>query len=333
MTPDEKSVRAVPEKSTMMGGRKVIAVIGGTGSQGGGLVRAILDAPNGEFRARVVTRTPTSEKAQAFADAGAEVVQADLDDVASLRAAFEGCHGAFCVTNFWEHFSPDKEMAQAKNLATAARAAGVRHVIWSTLEDTRRWVPLEDDRMPTLMERFKVPHFDAKGDADAFFVGSGVPTTLLVTTFYWDNLLHFGMEPQRGEDGHLVFALPMGEAKLSGIAADDIGKCAFGIFRGGDEFVGKTVGIAGEHLTGAEMASALGDALGEPVSYVAVPFDTYRSFDFPGADDMGNMFQFYHDFNEVFTGARDVELSRRLNPELLSFRGWLATHGGKIPRH
>lgn len=212
--------------------QKVITVIGGTGSQGSGLVRAILDDPRGEFRARVVTRNPTSEKALALADAGAAVVQADLDDVASLRAAFEGAHGAFCVTNFWEHFSPDKEMAQAKNLAAAARAAGVSHVIWSTLEDTRRWVPLEDDRMPTLMERFKVPHFDAKGEADAFFVESGVPTTLLVTTFYWDNLLHFGMEPQRGEDGGLVFALPMGEAKLSGIAAVDIGKCAFGIFQG-----------------------------------------------------------------------------------------------------
>ncbi|MGD8281549.1 MAG: NmrA/HSCARG family protein [Gemmatimonadota bacterium] len=313
--------------------QKVIAVIGGTGSQGSGLVRAILDDPQGEFRARVITRDPTSEKAQALADAGAEVVQADLDDVASLRAAFEGAHGAFCVTNFWEHFSPDKEMAQAKNLATAARDAGVTHVIWSTLEDTRRWVPLEDDRMPTLMGRFKVPHFDAKGEADAFFVESGVPTTLLVTTFYWDNLLHFGMEPQRGEDGGLVFALPMGDAKLSGIAAADIGKCAFGIFQRGEDFVGKTVGIAGEHLTGAEMASALSDALGEDVSYFAVPFDTYRSFDFPGAEDMGNMFQFYHDFNEAFTGARDVELSRRLNPDLLSFRDWLALHGGEIPRH
>jgi uncharacterized protein YbjT (DUF2867 family) len=312
---------------------KVIVVIGGTGSQGSGLVQAILDDPNGEFRARVVTRNTGSDKARALVEAGAEVVEADLDDVESLSTAFDGAYGAFCVTNYWEHMSPDKEMAQARNLATAARKSGVSHVIWSTLEDTRRWIPLEDDRMPTLMERFKVPHFDAKGEADAFFVEGGVPTTLLVTTFYWDNLIHFGMEPQRGEDGGLVFALPMGDAKLAGIAAVDIGKCAFGIFKGGDEFIGRTVGIAGEHLTGAEMASALGDALGETVSYFAVPFDTYRSFDFPGADDMGNMFQFYHDFNEVFTGARDVELSRRLNPELLSFRDWLAERGDQIPRH
>lgn len=312
---------------------KVITVIGGTGSQGSGLVQAMLDDPNGAFRARVVTRNAGSEKARTLATAGAEVVEANLDDVESLVAAFEGAYGAFCVTNYWEHMSPDKEMAQARNLATASRKAGVSHVIWSTLEDTRRWVPLDDDRMPTLMERFKVPHFDAKGEADAFFVEAGVPLTLLVTTFYWDNLVQFGMEPRRGEDGGLVFALPMGEAKLAGIAAVDIGKCAFGIFKAGEQFIGKTVGIAGEHLTGAEMANALGDALGEPVSYFAVPFDTYRSFDFPGADDMGNMFQFYHDFNDVFTGARDVELSRRLNPELQSFRDWLAARGGEIPRH
>lgn len=312
---------------------KVIAVIGGTGSQGNGLVRAILDDPKGEFRARLVTRNATSGKARALAAAGAEVVEADLDDVESLTAAFEGAYGAFCVTNYWEHMSPDREMAQAKNLATAARKAGVSHVVWSTLEDTRRWIPLGDDRMPTLMERFKVPHFDAKGEADAFFLETGVRTTRLLTTFYWDNLVHFGMEPQRGEDGGLVFALPMGEARLAGIAAVDIGKCAFGVFQAGDQFVGKTVGIAGEHLTGAEMAKALGDVLGEPVSYFSVPFDTYRSFGFPGADDMGNMFQFYHDFNDVFTGARDVELARRLNPELRSFRGWLTERGGQIPRH
>ena len=312
---------------------KVITVIGGTGSQGSGLVRAILDDSDGEFRARVVTRNPDSGKARALVTAGAEVVQADLDDVESLGAAFDGAHGAFCVTNYWEHMSPDREMAQAQNLANAARTAGVSHVIWSTLEDTRRWIPLEDDRMPTLMDRYKVPHFDAKGQADAFFVEGGVPATLLLTTFYWDNLVHFGMEPQRGEDGGLVFALPMGDAKLAGIAAVDIGKCALGIFQAGDEFVGKTVGIAGEHLTGAAMADALGDELGERVSYYPVPFDTYRSFDFPGADDMGNMFQFYHDFNDVFTGARDVDLARRLNPELLSFRDWLAARGGEIPRH
>ena len=164
-------------------------------------------------------------------------------------------------------------------------------------------MPLDDDRMPTLIERYKVPHFDTKGESDRFFTEQGVPTTLLRTTFYWDNLIYFGMEPQRGEDGNLVFSLPMGDKKLPGIAAEDIGKCAFGLFEGGDDFIGKAVGIAGEHLNGVEMAAELTEALGETVNYFAVPFDMYRSFDFPGAADLGNMFQVMHDFNEDYTGG------------------------------
>jgi uncharacterized protein YbjT (DUF2867 family) len=313
--------------------KKIIAVLGATGAQGGGLVRQILADPSGEFSARAITRNPDSEGARALADLGAEVVRADVDDAESMRAALEGAYGAYFVTFFWDHFSPDRELAQAKMLAEAARDAGLQHVVWSTLEDTRNWVPLDDDRMPTLMERFKVPHFDAKGEANAFFTDAGVPTTFLLTSFYWDNLVHFGMEPQRGEDGALAFAIPMGDRKLPGIAAADIGKSAFGIFKEGEQHIGQTVGITGGHLTGEEMAAALGDALGEPVGYFAVPFDMYRSFDFPGAEDLGNMFQFKHDFEDYFTGIRSVEVTRRLNPEVQSFSEWLAERGGEIPRH
>jgi uncharacterized protein YbjT (DUF2867 family) len=173
--------------------KKVIAVTGATGAQGGGLVRAILADPSGGFAARAITRKVDSDKAQALAAAGAEVVAADLDDPASLERAFAGAHGAFCVTNFWEHFSPEKELAQAGNLARAARHAGVVHVIWSTLEDSRRFIPLTDDRMPTLMGHYKVPHFDAKGEADALFAQAGVPTTCLRTSFYWENFIFLGM--------------------------------------------------------------------------------------------------------------------------------------------
>ena len=136
-------------------------------------------------------------------------------------------------------------------MARAAKAAGVQHVIWSTLEDTRKWVPLSDDRMPTLQGKYKVPHFDAKGESNRFFTEAGVPTTFLLTSFYWDNLIYFGMGPKKGPDGKLAFTLPMGDKKLPGIAAEDIGRCAYGIFKRGPEFIGKTVGIAGEHLTGA----------------------------------------------------------------------------------
>ncbi|HEY7862814.1 MAG TPA: NmrA family NAD(P)-binding protein, partial [Thermoanaerobaculia bacterium] len=141
--------------------KKTIAVVGATGAQGGGLVRAILADPSGGFSARALTRNTQSDKARALAAQGAEVVAADVDDPASLRRAFDGAHGAFCVTFFWDHFSPDKEKAQARSMADAAKAAGVAHAVWSTLDDTRERVPLSDDRMPTLQGRYKVPHFDA----------------------------------------------------------------------------------------------------------------------------------------------------------------------------
>ena len=311
--------------------KKIIAVIGATGAQGGGMVRAIQADKSGSFAARAITRNPNAEKAQALRAAGVEVVGADIDKPETLGKAFAGAYGAFCVTNFWEHFSAEREVTQARNMAQAAKTAGLQHVIWSTLEDTRKWVPLEDNRMPTLQGKYKVPHFDGKGEADHFFRDLGVPTTFLLTAFYWENLIYFGAGPQRGPDGTLAITFPMDEKKLPSIAVEDIGKAAYGIFKRGREFINKTVGIAGEHLSGGEMAGALTRALGQEVRYNNVPPEVYRSFGFPAADDLGNMFQFKRDFNEYFRGARDLGFTRTLNPELQTFEQWLAKHKDQIP--
>ena len=314
-----------------MAEKKVIAVVGATGAQGGGLVRAILNNPGGGFAARAITRDVTSEKAKQLAKLGAEVVQGDVDNVESLKKAFKGAYGAYCVTFFWDHFSPEREKASAIAMAQAAKDANVRHAIWSTFEDTRKWIPLSDNRMPTLMGKYKVAHFDAKNEANQAFTDLGVPTTFLLTSFYWENLIYFGAGPKKGPDGTLAITYPMGDKKLPGIASEDIGKCAYGIFRKGNEFIGKTVGVAGEHLTGAQMASALTKALGQQVRYNDVPADVYRSFGFPGAEDMGNMFQFKRDFEQVYCGARDLGVSRSLNPALQTFEAWLKTNAARIP--
>jgi uncharacterized protein YbjT (DUF2867 family) len=311
--------------------KRIIAVVGATGAQGSGLCRAILKDKSGGFRVRALTRNPGSDKAKELSRLGAEVVAADVDDEKSLEKAFRGAHGAFCVTFYWEHLSPEKEYAHASSMARAANRAGVKHVIWSTLEDTRNWVPLSDDRMPTLMGKYKVPHFDAKGEADKVFTSLGLPVTILLTSFYWENLIYFGMGPKRGPDGKLAITFPMGDRKMPGIASEDIGKCAYSIFKNGPEFIGKTVGIAGEHLTGAQMAAALTRAIGEEVRYNDVSPEVYRSFGFPGADDLGNMFQFKRDFEHVFCGARDIGFTRSLNPSLQTFESWLAVNKNRIP--
>jgi len=314
-----------------MASKKIITVFGATGAQGGGLVRSILNDKHGEFAARAVTRDINSDKAKALAALGAEVVAGDVDDAASVDKALEGAYGAYFVTFFWNHFSPEIEFAQAETFANAAKKAGLQHAIWSTLEDTREFVPLHDDRMPTIKEKYKVPHFDAKGEADKFFIEAGVPTTFLYPSFYWENLIYFGAGPKKAADGKLHLTLPIGDAKMGGIAAEDIGKSAYGIFKKGKEMIGKKVGLAGEQLTGEEMAAELSKALGQPVIYNKIPASVYRSFGFPGADDLGNMFQFYDDFEEQVNALRDVSASKELNPELQSFPKWLKENAKLIP--
>ncbi|HEY6341601.1 MAG TPA: NmrA/HSCARG family protein [Bryobacteraceae bacterium] len=310
--------------------KKIIAVMGATGSQGGGLVRAIQRDSKGEFTARALTRDPNSDKAKALAALGAEVVHTDIDDPASIRKAYEGAHGAYCVTFFWAHFSPEKEQAEAQAMAKAAKDAGLKHVIWSTLEDVRESIPLSDNRMPTLQGKYKCPHFDSKGESNHFFSDLGLPVTFLLTSFYWDNFINFGMGPKKGADGKLTLTLPIGDAKMPSIAAEDIGKCAYGIFKRGGDFIGKTVGIAGEQPTGKEMAASFAKAFGQDVAFNPVAFDVYRGFGFPGAEDLGNMFQFYHDCEKEFAAARSLDFSRSLNPELQSLDQWLAQNKSRI---
>jgi uncharacterized protein YbjT (DUF2867 family) len=311
-----------------MANSKVIAVVGATGAQGGGMARAILADPAGGFACRAITRDPNKDAARALAAKGAEVVRADLDDVESLKKAFSGAYGAFCVTNFWEHFSAEKEKAQAGHMATAAKAAGLKHVIWSTLEDTRKLMAPSDTRMPMLQQKYRVPHFDGKAEADAFF--AGLPVTYLVTSFYWDNIYAFGLAPKKGEDGVYSWTFPMGDKRLTGIAAEDIGKVAYGIFKAGQQYIGKTVGITGENLTMDQISEKLGKGLGVRVKYNAVEPDAYRSFAFPGADEMGNMFQVYRDFEKEVLGARSSDAARSLNPSLQNFDQWLAANKSKI---
>ena len=314
-----------------MPSKKIITVFGATGAQGGGVARAILNDTNSEFAVRAVTRDVNSDKSKALAQLGAELVEADIDDPASMEKALQGAHGAYFVTFYWAHFSPEKETAEAHNMAKAAKAAGLKHVIWSTLEDTREWVPLNDKRMPTLMGKYKVPHFDGKGESDKFFTELGVPTTFLRASFYWENFIYFGAGPKKGPDGKQYLTFPLDDKTMAGIASEDIGKCAYGIFKRGNELIGKTVGIAGEYLTGQQMAEAMTKTTGQEILYNNVTPDTYRSFGFPGADDLGNMFQFYRDFEKELNTIRDVSFSKQLNPELQTFNEWLAENAKKIP--
>ncbi len=182
---------------------------------------------------------------------------------------------------------------------------------------------IDDEEMPTLRGRYKVPHMDGKGESDRLFSEFGVPTTFLLTSFYWESLIHFGLGPKRGAGDQLVLALPMGDKRSPGIASEDIGRCALGIFQQGQALIGKTIGIAGEHPTGAQMAAAFTEALGREVRYDAVTPEAFRSLGFRGAEELGNMFQLIRDFEDYFCDSRSIASSRSLNPAMQTFAAWL----------
>jgi uncharacterized protein YbjT (DUF2867 family) len=313
-----------------MNDKKVIAVAGATGAQGGGAARAILADPASGFAVRALTRNPDSPAAKELAELGAEVVRADFHDEPTVHKAFEGAYGAFLVTNFWAHGSAAKETSEIEVLVRAAEATGLRHVVWSTLEDTRELLPLDDDRMPVLQDKYNVPHFDVKGEGNELFRQAGVPTTFLNTTFFFQGFLQ-GMGPRRAEDGVLTLTLPLEDGKLlAGVDVADIGRTAHAILKAGEPYIGSTVNLAGDHLTGAQYAEKLAAALGEPVRFQSVPYDVFRGLDIPAAEELANMFQYYGDFDREFTGARDLDRLREINPALKDFDTWLAGNAANI---
>jgi len=311
--------------------KPVITVFGATGAQGGGLARVLLNDCDRHFAVRAVTRKPAGAAARQLAQLGAEVVLADLDDRASVQRALDGAYGAFLATNYWENLSAERELTQAHTLAAAAAQAGIRHAIWSTFEDTRDFFPALGSRMPVLEGRFNVPHFDAKGEAHRFFAQQRVPVTYLYGSCFFESLIHFGMGPQRRWDGSLVITFPFGGARIPWVGVEDIGIAAKEIFLRGDALVYDSIGIAGEHLTGAQLAQQLSAAMGEEVVYNAITPNEFRALGFPGSKELGNMFQFKRDYESAYCARRDLQRARALHPGRADFATWLETHGPNIP--
>jgi uncharacterized protein YbjT (DUF2867 family) len=300
-----------------MNNKPLVTVFGATGRQGGATARALL--ASGRWRVRATTRQPESGPALALKQLGADLCRADLDEAASLPAAFEGAHAVFAVTDFWAHRDALRELRQAELMAEAAAdSPTLQHLIWSTLEDSRRVLP------PLKGQRWSVPYMDAKAEANALFLDRDLPVTLLLTSFYWDNFISHGMGPQRAGDGVLELTLPLGNAPLPGISVADIGHCAAALFDA--PAAQRRVGIAGEHLTGPAMAATFAEVLGEPVRWRDVPVAEYGLLPIPGATELAAMFAFKQRAASAYGAARPVRSTRVLHPNLLDFRAWLGLH-------
>lgn len=296
-----------------MSDKKTILVTGSTGAQGGSVARFLLE--QGNFNVRCLTRNTDSDAAKALSNAGAEVVQGDFDNSASLDSALEGVWGVFGVTNFWEHF--DKEHEQGKNLIDAVHKSNVEYFIYSSLPDVNK---IGD-------EKYNVPHFQIKADLAEYIKSLGINHSLVHPAFYFENFLSF-FPPQKQEDGSYGFGFPQGETLLAGIAIDDLGGIVKVMFNNPDEYAGKTVGGVGDDLTGSDYANIMSKALDQKVGYSPIPQEVFASFDFPGADDLANMFAFNAEY--IPNRKEELDKSKSMYPKMKSFETWMNENKDKF---
>ncbi|XP_054441231.1 nmrA-like family domain-containing protein 1 [Pteronotus mesoamericanus] len=290
-----------------MTSKKVIAVFGATGAQGGSVARAILESK--QFAVRALTRDVTQPKALALRDLGAEVVKGDLNDEASVEAVLKDAYGAFVVTNFWDHLSKEKEVCQGKLVADMAKRLGLKHVVFSGLENVKRLTG----------GKLEVEHFSGKGEVEEYFWSIGVPMTSVRLAAYFENFLTI-WKPTKASDGdYYTMALPMGDVPMDGISVADVGAVVSSIFNSPAEFLGKAVGLSAEALTIQQYADVLSKALGKEVRDAKITMEAYEKLGFPGVKEMAEMFRFYH-----MKPDRDVKLTHRLNPKVKSFSQFIS---------
>jgi uncharacterized protein YbjT (DUF2867 family) len=288
---------------------KTILVIGATGAQGGSVARHLLS--RGSYAVRALTRNPESAAARTLLAAGAEVVKGELDDRASLRCALKGVYGVYGVTNYWEHF--DREAEHGRNLINAVAGAEVEHFVFSSLPAVSK----------TSGGELRVPHFDQKHELEQYAKSLGIPSTFVHVAFYYENFFSF-FPPRKNGDGAYHFGFPQGNVPLAGVAAEDIGGVVATIFEYPAEFLGRTVGIVGDDLTGSEYADVMSRVSEKTVRYADVPRDVFATYPFPGADDLADMFT----FNQRYIPNRGADLheSRVLHPSMQSFEQWAMNH-------
>jgi uncharacterized protein YbjT (DUF2867 family) len=296
-----------------MAENKTILVVGATGQQGGSVARHL--KAQGNFKIRCLTRNPNTEKALALKNAGFEIAVGDLTDISTTRKAVRGCYGVFGVTNFWEHFN--KEFEHGMNLLEAVKAEKVEHYVFSSLPNPRKFGDGGLD----------VPHFELKAKVEEQVRKSGLKFTIIHVAFYFENFLYF-FPPQKQGDGSFTFGFPQGDTPLAMVSSQDIGGVVARIFAEPDEFIGKTVGIVGEDRRAQDYAESMSRALNKRIIYNYIPREVFAGFGFPGAEDLANMFE----MNRLYIPSRlkDLEESRRLNPQMQSFDSWLAKNKDKF---
>ncbi|KIM28638.1 hypothetical protein M408DRAFT_69369 [Serendipita vermifera MAFF 305830] len=285
--------------------KPIIVVFAATGKSGGGMVEALLK--DGSFAVRAVTRNPDSGSGRALAAKGAEVVKADLDEPETLTAVMKGAYGVFGVTDFWTAFLAEEQ--QGKDMIDAAKSAGVKHFVWTTL-DYSEW---------------HVPHFETKARANDYLIESGLPRTSIYLSYFLENLR--GLDIRRNHAGTLVFHTNLKtDGKIPMIAASDIGGWALAAFKDPDTWIGKDMKIAVEYMTPKDIAARAASVFGEPVHVQHVSEEAWNASRSPGFEEIWLNLQTFYTAGPDY---RDVEMSNKLLPNAKRLEDFLQEWGGK----
>ncbi|XP_045676517.1 nmrA-like family domain-containing protein 1 isoform X2 [Phyllostomus hastatus] len=247
-----------------MADKKIVVVFGATGAQGGSVARTLIE--DGTFRVRAVTRDPGQRAAKELKLQGAEIVQGDQNDEASMELALTGAHATFIVTNYWENCSQEQEVKQGKLLANLAKRLGLRYVVYSGLENIKKLTA----------GRLAAGHFDG---------------------------------------------LPMGDIPMDGMSVADLGPVVLSLLKMPEKYIGQNLGLSTCRHTAEEYADLLSKHTGKAVYDAKTTPEEYEKLDFPGAQDLANMFRFY-----ALKPNRDIELTLRLNPKARTLDQWLEQH-------
>jgi len=298
--------------------KKIIAVLGATGAQGGAVVEALL--AEGKFGVRAIVRDPSKENAKKLAEKGAEVVKGDAAKKEDLIAAFKGVHGVFGLTMAWDPNGTGKELEYGFTLNEAVKEAGVKHYIFSSLPNA--------DAISN--KKWHVTHFTDKKIIEENARKMGIPTVGLGPAFYFQNFQTM-LAPKKTENG-LVFSLPLElNHYLTAFDVNDIGPAAVSIFHDFQKYDGKFIPLAGSHAHPQDYVKEFVEVTGVKATYQPIPLDVYAKLPFPGAEELAQMFGWFRDYT-YFGPNADLEIGRKVHPGLKTWKEWLQKTGWKGPQ-
>jgi uncharacterized protein YbjT (DUF2867 family) len=293
--------------------KPIILITGATGAQGGSVARALLR--DHKFTVRILTRNPFSEKAIALRNAGAQVVQGDLDDTFSLLRAMKDCYGVYGVTNFWEHYA--KEFSQGENLIHAVQKSGIKHFVMHAMPNYYR----------ISNGNYAVPQYDLKAELQGYAEWLDVPATFVHLSFYYENFLN--MFPlQKDENGGYCFGFPQGNTPLAAVSVEDVGGLVKAVFDNPSKYIGRTVTAVGANDSCSDYADVMSEVLGRKISYKYVKRDEYAAYNFPGAEEIASMFEVQRLY--IPNKRADLMESYQMNPEMQTFESWLIQNKAKF---